>query len=413
MGVLNIDHPDIEEFIVAKRHEPTLNNFNLSVAVTDAFMHSVEAKSEFNLVNPKTGMTTKTINAVTLWNMIVENAWSHGDPGLIFIDTINRQNPLPSVGRIEATNPCGEVPLFPYEACNLGSINLSRFVRNEKAIDWILVESVVNIAVRFLDDVIEISNYLLSQIKKTVRENRKIGLGIMGWADLLVQLNIPYDSEEAINLAEQVISFIKEKAIEASAFLARERGTFPNWNKSIYYPSLPLRNATLLSIAPTGSISIIADTSSSIEPLFAIAFERKNVLNNATLPYINQYFLDYINGTGYSSNQLIKQVIISGKVGDIPTLPAEAKEIFKTALEISPDWHLKHQLIFQKYVDNAVSKTINLPPEANPKDISTIFMKAWKEQAKGITVFRYHSKEKQVLEVGLPVSQKACKVCTI
>lgn len=411
MGVMNVAHPDIEEFIQAKREEGGLNNFNISVGVTDAFMQAVESKDTWHLVHPGTGKTVKTLEAIKLWNLIVENAWSNGDPGLIFLDMINRSNPLPALGRIEATNPCGEVPLLPYESCNLGSLNLTRFVRKDASIHWPALEQAIYTAVRFLDDVIEVNNYLLPETAHIVRSNRKIGLGVMGWADLLILKQLPYDSDAALTLAHDLMFFIQQTSMEASAGLAKERGTFPNWNKSVFYPNQPMRHATLLSIAPTGTISLIADASSSIEPLFAIAYQRKNVLEGATLSEVNPYFIDYIREFDLYSPRLLEEVQEHGTLQVLPYLSQAVKNLFKTAMEITPEWHLKHQAVFQQYVDNAVSKTINLPESASVQDVERIYRAAWKQPLKGITIYRNASKKAQVLHQGISSETRACKVC--
>jgi ribonucleoside-diphosphate reductase alpha chain len=414
MGILNINHPDIEEFILAKKEEGVLNNFNISAGITDKFMQAVEANQKWDLVHPNTQEIVKTIRANDLWKLITENAWHSGDPGLIFLDTINTSNPLLSLAEIECTNPCGEVPLLPYESCNLASINLSKFVERERAkkvINFMRLGSTIEIAVRFLDNLIEVNHYLLPETKSIVTKNRKIGLGVMGWAELLILLEIPYDSDEAVILAAQLMDFFKEKSFEASGKLAKERGVFKNWEKSIFYPGTRLRHATRLSIAPTGTISIIAGTSSSIEPLFAIAYRRSHVLNGEPLSEINSLFVDHLRQNRLYSEALMDEVKETGCLRQINQLPAATKNIFKTALEISPDWHLKHQVVFQQYVDNAVSKTVNLPESAGVNDISHIYMNAWKQKAKGITVFRYHSKTKQVLEKGITSEIKTCRVC--
>lgn len=411
MGILNIDHPDIEEFIVVKREEGVLNNFNLSVGISDAFMYAVMRNSKWTLIHPNKLSVVKTVDARALWDMMADAAWNTGDPGLIFLNTINESNPLPLLGRIECTNPCGEVPLLPYESCNLGSIDLAKFLNAANDIDWEKLERVVKTAVRFLDDVIEITQYPVPEVKARVHGNRKIGLGVMGWADLLVQLNIPYDSDDAVGLAGTVMKFIRQTAVTASAQLARKRGVFPNWNNSRLYPKTPLRNATLLSIAPTGTISIIASTSSSIEPLFALAYDRKNVLEGETLHETNRHFIRYLCKTGLYSNELADVVKCTGTVSPVKTLPDHVKRLFKTALEITPEWHLKHQVAFQRHVDNAVSKTINLPEDATRTQIADIYMEAWKQKAKGITIFRYNSKSRQVLQKGVRADVKACGMC--
>lgn len=413
MGILNVDHPDIEEFILVKKEEGVLSNFNISVGISDAFMKAVEENKMWELKHPSTRKVMRTIPAKELWDLITKNAWESGDPGLVFLDSINKTNPTPAVGNIICTNPCGEVPLLSYEACNLGSIDVAKFFdENKKQIDWKDLAETISNAVRFLDNVIEINNYVIPEIKTMVTGNRKIGLGIMGWADLLIKLEIPYASEEAIKLGEELMKFINEKSAEASAVLAKERGVFKNWEKSIYSPNKPLRNATRTSIAPTGTISIIANTSSSIEPLFALALHRENVLEGQSLSETNQLFVDYLKKNNWYSEKIIQQVNQTGMIG-ATDLPDKVKNLFKTSLEIEPHWHIKHQVAFQKHTDNAVSKTINLPNEANVNDVSDAYRMAWKHNAKGVTVFRYGSKQKQVLKSGAEeiLNQGSCKVC--
>lgn len=414
MGILNIDHPDIPEFITSKKQNNVLNNFNISVGITDAFMKAVDSNEQWHLIHPNTKEILKTIPAKKLWNAIVKTAWQTGDPGLIFLDTINNFNSTPALGKIESTNPCGEVPLLPYESCNLGSINLPQFLKQDKGkkqIDWKKLETVIKTAVRFLDNIIEINNYLLPQIKNMAMGNRKIGLGVMGWAELLIQREIPYESKHAIDLAEVLMQFVQQKSREASIELAKKRGEFLNWEKSVYYPKTKIRNATLTSIAPTGTISIIANTSPSIEPLFALAFQREHVLNEETLFSTNELFINYLKKQNLHSTKIMNEVIKEGAIGNSKDLPQSVKDIFKTALEISPYWHLEHQLAFQKYTDNAVSKTINLPENASVKDIEVIYKTAWQKKAKGITIYRYNSKDKQVMHRGIKSSTEACKVC--
>lgn len=414
MGIINVDHPDIEEFIDVKRKEGVLNNFNISVGITDAFMNAVNSSSEWLLIHPNTKAVVKKVNAENIWNKIVDSAWQTGDPGLIFIDTINRSNPTPALGKIESTNPCGEVPLLPFEPCNLGSVNLLKFTQQTNGssqVDWKRLEEVIKIAIRFLDNVIEVNNYILPEIKNMALGNRKIGLGVMGWADLLILLEIPYDSEKAIQLAAQLMQFINQKSMEASMVLANERGAFANWEKSIYYPDTRIRNATRTSIAPTGTISIIADTSSSIEPLFALAFQRQHVLNEESLRSVNSLFINYLKNHNLYSEKILSKIKKEGIAGSINELPLLVKNIFKTALEISPAWHLKHQVAFQQFTDNAVSKTINLPETATKKEVADIYKTAWLQKAKGITIFRYNSKSKQVIQHGIMNKAKGCKVC--
>ncbi len=414
MGVLHVDHPDIEEFIFCKNESGSLSNFNISVGISDDFMHAVEHDELWPLIHPYTKSIVRKINARQLWNQIVHAAWLTGDPGLIFLDTINVANPTPTLGQIEATNPCGEVPLLPFEACNLGSLNLSRFVTrspDRTQINWDLLAEVIPIAIRFLDNVIEVNNYIIPEVKTMALGNRKIGLGVMGWAELLIQLEIPYASEEAVQLAEKLMAFIREKSMEASIALAEERGVFPNWKESVFDPVLKIRNATRTSIAPTGTISIIAGTSSSIEPLFALAYRRHHVLEESTLETVSDLFLDYLRDHHLFSQEIHDQLLQTGTAGSIESLPDAVKNIFKTALEISPYWHLQHQLAFQKYTDNAVSKTINLPRSASEHDIEEIYRMAWKGKAKGITIYRNHSKDQQVLYEGISSASLACKTC--
>lgn len=417
MGILNVDHPDIEEFISSKTNEGSLQNFNISVGIKDNFMRTMDRNGNWELIHPNSQKTIKTISAKKLWNSIVENAWLCGDPGLIFLDTINEKNPIPALGRIESTNPCGEVPLLPYESCNLGSINLSKLVK-KKSIDWKLLEKIIHSAVRFLDNVIEVNQYPIPEMKKIATGNRKIGLGVMGWAELLIQLEIPYDSDRAVMLAKQLMHFIEQKSIEASIQLAAQRGCFPNWDKSVYYPGISIRNATRTSIAPTGTISIIANTSPSIEPLFALAYQRQHVLNDESLFSVNPFFIEYINKFHSRQSEgrigreeVMEQISKSGTAYLIKELPQKVKEIFKTSMDIPPQRHLQHQVAFQQYTDNAISKTINLPETATINEIDEIYRQAWKQQAKGITIFRYNSKKRSTLETGIKSGIKSCKVC--
>lgn len=413
MGILNIDHPDIEEFIELKNGEGVLTNFNISVGVSNAFMQALEKNGDWELKHPITRKAVRVVKAKDIWNKIISNAWQTGDPGVIFLDTINETNPTPQIGAITCTNPCGEVPLLPYEACNLGSIDVSKFlVKGKKEIDYPKLESTIAIAVRFLDNVIEVNNYVIPEIKSLVKGNRKIGLGIMGWAELLIKLGIPYASEQAVQTGEQLMRFINEKSKIASGELAKERGVFRNWEKSNYHPATPIRNATRTSIAPTGTISIIAGTSSSIEPLFALAMHRENVLNNETLSELNPTFVEYLQQHNLYSEELIREVMSSGTVANTK-LPQDVKQLFKTSLEIEPYWHIMHQVAFQKHTDNAVSKTINLPQQAGVKEVEDAYLHAWKHKAKGITIYRYGSKSTQVLHSGTEESdnQGSCKVC--
>lgn len=413
MGILNIDHPDIEEFIELKNVEGVLSNFNISVGITDAFMIAVEKNADWELKHPISRKSIKSIPARALWNKIISNAWLTGDPGLIFLDTINESNPTPKIGAITCTNPCGEVPLLSYEACNLGSIDVAKFYNEKKnKIDYERLEKCITTAIRFLDNVIEVNNYVIPEIKTMVKGNRKIGLGIMGWAELLIKLETPYASEKAVKLGEELMAFINEKSFDASQKLAEERGVFKNWDNSIYNENVKLRNATRTSIAPTGTISIIAGTSSSIEPLFALAIHRENVLNNETLTEINEACLIYLKRKNLLTDEIVSEIKKSGSIQNTG-LPNEIKELFKTSLEIEPYWHIQHQVAFQKHTDNAVSKTINLPGGATVADVENAYLTAWKNKAKGITIYRYGSKSQQVLHSGTEETenQSSCKVC--
>src|SRR5258706_1451547 len=395
-----------------KRDGKTMTNFNIYVGANDDFMNAVAEEKEWKLIGPHNKEVVKTVNAKYIWEQIINSAWSTGDPGLIFLDTMNKTNPTPAIGRIECTNPCGEVPLLPYESCNLGSIDVSKCAKG-KEIDFSKLEDLVVTAVRFLDNVIEVNNYIIPEIKNMVTGNRKIGLGVMGWAELLIKLEIPYASEEAIALGERLMKFINEKSFAASMELANERGAFSNWEKSIYYPHTKIRNATRTSIAPTGTISIIANTSSSIEPLFALAFMREHVLKNESLMEVNSLFIDYLKKNDLYSENVIENIKSEGVAGNIKELPAACRELFKTAMDIDYVWDVRHQVAFQKYTDNAVSKTINFPNSATEEDIANAYLMAWKLGAKGITIFRDGSKGLQVLNKGVHTREEAmtCKVC--
>jgi ribonucleoside-diphosphate reductase alpha chain len=405
MGVLRVDHPDIEEFVDAKLDGTSFRNFNLSVGATDEFMRAVAEDAHIPLRWRQVGPSTGTIAARPLMERIALAAWKTGDPGLIFLDAINRGNPIPACGPIEATNPCGEVPLLPFEACNLGSINLSHMLRGERseyAIDWEKLRQTTRIAVRFLDNVIEVGRWPSTAITDAVRASRKIGLGVMGFADALLALRVPYDSEQAVSLAGELMQFIADEAAIASAELAGQRGVFPHWDRSIYAESgKRLRNATRTSIAPTGTIGIIAGTSASIEPLFALAYRREHVLEDETMIELNPLFERYARREGFFSPELVRQLAAQGTLHKLAGVPAEAKRLFRTALEISAAGHLGIQAAFQNYVDNAVSKTINLPETATPADIAEIYHRAWELGLKGVTVYRYGSKAEQTLKLGI------------
>jgi ribonucleoside-diphosphate reductase alpha chain len=391
MGVLRVDHPDVLEFIRAKAERGQLSNFNVSLSTPDAFWHAVEAGTDYALVNPRDGREVRRLDARWLLDEIARFAWSTGDPGMLFIDAVNRANPTPQLGPMEATNPCGELPLLPNEACNLGSLRLDAFVRDGR-IDWACLDRAVDLGVRFLDDVIEAGRYPFPAITATVRGNRKIGLGVMGFADLLVELGIPYDAPEAPALAEQLMARIRARAEAASARLAEERGVFPNWEGSrAAARGLRLRNATVTSIAPTGTISILAGCAGGIEPFFALAFVR-HVLDGARLPEVNPRFEAALRRAGAWSEERIARVRREGSARSVEGVPEALARLFPTAYDVAPERHLDVQEAFQRHVDNAVSKTVNLPASATPDDVRAIYLSAWRRGLKGVTVFREGSK---------------------
>jgi ribonucleoside-diphosphate reductase alpha chain len=400
MGILHITHPDIIEFITAKQQEGFLTNFNVSVTVTDEFISAVKTGSMIKLVNPRTKKIVREVKARDLWNLIVENAWKTGDPGMIFIDEVNRHNPTPHVGMIEATNPCGEQPLLPYESCNLGSINLAKMTKNDQ-IDWEKLRKTVHMTAHFLDNIIDANKYPLTQTKKLTLANRKIGLGVMGLADLLVQLKIPYNSEEALATAERIMKSIEEEGHKTSIELGEKRGSFPNFKGSIWEQKgyKAMRNSTVTTVAPTGTISVIAGCSSGIEPLFAIAFIR-NVMEGTQLLEVNQYFEKVTKERGFYTEELMRKVSTLGSIQALTEIPEDVKRNFVIAHDIEPKWHVRMQAAFQKYTDNAVSKTVNLPNNATIKDVDEVFWLAYELKCKGITVYRYGSKKEQVLYIG-------------
>ena len=407
MGVLRVDHPDIVEFIECKL-DGGMTNFNISVAATNAFMDALARGADYDLVNPRTGLVAGRLSAREIFERIVRAAWRTGDPGLVFIDRINQSpaNPTPEVGLIEATNPCGEQPLLPFEACNLGSVNVAKFVRErggQPEIHWDELERVARLAVRFLDDVIEVNPYPLPAIDVMVKANRRIGLGVMGWADLLFTLGIPYDSDQALDLAGRLMAFIEEKGHDQSAKLAEERGPFPNWSRSIYRSGRSLRNSTVTTIAPTGTISMIAGCSSGIEPVFALAFEHrvKGPDGERVLPFVSETFERLGRQRGFYTEALMAEVARRGSLHGLAGVPDDARAVFKTAHEIDYTWHVRHQAAFQRHTDNGVSKTINLPREATTDDVANAYLLAWEEGCLGITVFRDGCKGSQVLTAGL------------
>ena len=413
MGIMRVDHPDIMDFIRAKEREGDFNNFNLSIALTENFMKSVEDNEDYPLINPHDKQITGHLNARKVFEILVQKAWESGDPGIVFIDRINRDNPTPMQGEIESTNPCGEQPLLPYEACNLGSINLASFFKKPKkgsakedlspdtCIDWDELRRVIHLSVRFLDNVIDASRFPIPLIETNVHKNRKIGLGVMGWADLLFLLEIPYDSEQAINLAGRLMKFTRDEGRDASRMLAQERGPFPAYGESIFaaHQEGPYRNATITTIAPTGTLSILAGCSSGVEPLFALCFAR-NVMDGERLVETNPYFEQALKDNNSYSDTLMEAVAAKGSIKDMDYLPESMRKVFITAMDIEPVWHLRMQAAFQEYTDNAVSKTVNLPNSASIDDIRNIYWMAYQLGCKGVTVYRDGCKSIQVLYTG-------------
>ncbi|MCD4804370.1 MAG: vitamin B12-dependent ribonucleotide reductase [Desulfobacterales bacterium] len=400
MGVLRVDHPDIEAFIESKNDPSRLNNFNISVSLTGTFMESLEKDSEYDLVNPRTGLVVKRISARQIFDKIVGSAWQTGEPGIIFIDRINENNSTPLLGEIEATNPCGEQPLLPYESCTLGSINLSNMV-TKNTVNKKRLKKTVHLAVHFLDNVIEVNKYPLSRIEKMSKGARKTGLGVMGFADMLIKLGIPYDSEEAVLQAEDIMSFISQESRLASAALAEKRGNFPYYKGSIFdNPYTPyMRNATTTTIAPTGTISIIAGTSSGIEPVFAVAYIRR-VLDGKSLHEMHPLFIKKAKAEGFYSKDLAEETARTGSAQHIDAVPDHIKRLFRTSHDISPEWHIKMQAAFQKYTDNAVSKTVNFPADATINDVEKVYSLAYQSGCKGVTIYRDGSRRGQAMSIG-------------
>ncbi|MFH0886919.1 MAG: vitamin B12-dependent ribonucleotide reductase [bacterium] len=403
MGIMRIDHPDILEFIVAKEKTDALNNFNISVGITEKFMEAVERDEDFELINPHTKEVSGHLNAGRVFGLIVTLSWKNGEPGIIFLDRLERDNPTPHIGRIESTNPCGEQPLLPYEACNLGSINLSRMLKKEGSkteVDYEKIKKTVWEAVHFLDNVIDMSKFPIPKIQDMVRANRKIGLGVMGFADMLIELGISYDSDDAVAAAGKIMRFIRDEAQEASTALAKKRGPFPNFKGSIYDKpgQLPVRNATTTTIAPTGTISIIANCSSGIEPLFAVSFIR-NVMDGTQLIEVNPLFERIAREKDFYSDELMKSIAKHGSIQEMEGIPDEVKKVFVTAHDIAPQWHIKIQAAFQEFVDNAVSKTVNFSNSATTEDVEAVYVMAYKMGCKGVTIYRDGSRENQVLNI--------------
>jgi ribonucleoside-diphosphate reductase alpha chain len=410
MGILRVDHPDIVDFITAKLEPGVLANFNLSVGVSDAFMNAVEAGAPYDLINPRTGEITCRKDAIEIFDLIAASAWESGEPGLLFLDRINRDNPTPGLGTIEATNPCGEQPLLPYEACNLGSINLDKMV-DCGSVDYDKLDRIVDIAVRFLDNVIDLEQFPFEPINLMVKGNRKIGLGVMGFADMLIQLGIAYNSPEAVQVAEEVMTFICNRAVQASEEIAQRRGVFGNFNGSIYdSPGRPeVRNATRMTIAPTGTISMIAGCSSGIEPIYAVSYV-KTVMEGEKFIVTNPYFEQMARQEGFYSPELMERIASKGSVQDMPDVPGAVQRLFVTSHDMGYEWHIRVQAAFQKYADNAVSKTINFRHDATKEDVARAFKLAYTLECKGITVYRDRSRSEQVLTTVEDLLQD-CEYC--
>jgi len=409
MGILRVDHPDILEFIKCKENDKEITNFNISIAVTEDFMNKVIADEEYSLIDPHNKKELKKIRAKEVFDLIVELSWKNGEPGIIFIDRINKDNPTPKLGEIESTNPCGEQPLLPFESCNLGSINLSKvvFENCKKEINWQKLKELAHTGVHFLDNVIDMNKFPLQEIEKMTRANRKIGLGVMGWADMLIKLEIPYNSEEAVQLGEKIMKFISDEARIKSQELSKERGAFSTFKESTFAEkgSKELRNATLTTIAPTGTISIISNASSGIEPLFALSYYR-NVMDNDKLIEVNALFEEVAKRDGFYSRKLMEEIAKKGSIRDIEDVPEKYKKIFVTSHDIAPLWHIRMQAVFQKYTDNAVSKTVNFPHDAAKDEVREVYMLAFKLGCKGVTIYRDKSREEQVLNINTTDSTK-------
>src|SRR3990170_3134274 len=399
MGILRVDHPDIMDFIVAKEKEGVLRNFNISVGVTDKFMEAVENDEDFELINPRNKQVGKKLKARAIWNLIIMMAWKNGEPGVIFLDTINKHNPTPQIGEIEATNPCGEQPHLPYESCNLGSIDVSKFVDEGGKVDWVQLRETVRLAVRFLDNVVDANWYVLPEIEQLTKGNRKIGLGVMGFADYLIKRGIKYDTEEGLTAGEELMKFINDEGHKMSSELGEEKGNFPNFHGSIWEKNWKnMRNATVTTVAPTGTISIIAGSSQGVEPLFAIAYVREVAETlGRSLVEVNPLFESVALKEGFYSEELVKEISRRTSIQDLKEIPEKWRRLFVTAHDISAEMHVRMQAAFQKHTDNAVSKTINFPNWATPNDVEKAYTLAWKLGCKGITVYRHGSREVQVL----------------
>jgi len=410
MGILRIDHPDIMDFIMCKRDQNVLTNFNISIGITEKFMEAVEEDSEYDIVNPRTGEVCNRMSATKVFDHIIDLAWSNGEPGIIFLDRLNRDNPTPHIGAIESTNPCGEQPLLPYESCNLGSINLNKMVKDGE-IDWDKLRDTVHLAVRFLDNVIEVNNYPIPEIAAMSLANRKIGLGIMGWADMLILLGISYCDREAADLGAKLMKFINDEAHNSSRNLAQSRGAFANFAGSSYDTrgEVDIRNATCTTIAPTGTISIIGNSSSGIEPLFAVSYVRQ-VMDNDLLVEVNPLFERVAKERGFYSPELMKLIAEKGSIKDFDQIPEDVRRVFVTAHDITPEDHIRMQAAFQQYTDNAVSKTVNFCNSANRDDVATVYQLAYQSGCKGVTIYRDGSRDGQVLSVKKEASNEGTSV---
>lgn len=412
MAILRVDHPDIEEFIAAKTNSLELNTFNISVALTDEFMQRLKAGEPYELINPRTGRVAGHLDARKVFEAITESAWRNGEPGVIFIDRINRDNPTPELGAIESTNPCGEQPLLPYESCVLGSINLARFHRAGK-INYERLKQVVALGVHFLDNIIAVSEFPVPQIAQMTRLNRKIGLGVMGWADLLIQMGVPYDSEQAVTLGEELMNFISREATQASIALAQQRGPFPRWFQESMYRDAglpPRRNATVTTVAPTGTLSLIANCSSGIEPIYAVAYRRLSFASER-MTFVHPLFEQYARDQGFYSEALMQRIAETGSLHEIAEVPERARQLFVTTHEIAPEWHVRMQAAFQRHIDAAVSKTINFAHQATSDEVRRAYLLAYELGCKGITVYRDGSREQQVLSA-LPSEMQTQPVLT-
>ena len=398
MGLLRVDHPDILSFITCKDEMTKLNNFNISVGLTEEFMNALEEDRQYDLINPRTKKVSQRLKARDVFDLIVNHAWKNGEPGIVFLDRINASNPTPKLGEIESTNPCGEQPLLPYESCNLGSINLAKMVKGNE-VDWERLRETTWKGVHFLDNVIDANKYPIKKIDEMTKANRKIGLGVMGWADMLIQMQIPYNSDRAVELAEEVMGFIQAEGKKATSSLAEERGVFQHYEGSIYDGKLKVRNATVTTIAPTGTLSIIANCSSGIEPLFAVSYVR-TVMEGTKLIEVNPQFEMVAKERGFWNRELMEKIAEKGSIKEFKEIPDDVKAVFVTAHDIKPEEHIAMQAAFQKHVDNAVSKTVNFSHNATTKDVEEVYRLAYKTGCKGVTVYRDGSREEQVLTTG-------------